>query len=175
MPGSRSARRTVFAAKAHLQTGYLTSGAYSTKIGSDCLASACQTSYMSPDGFTQSLQVVTALKHRNNPARSEPVGQVHNLFSHFGKIAVFQQQPAKRIAAPRVEAGRDDDQIRRQLFPYQLQGIGERLAMRFRGGPFRKRNVQRESFAFAGAGLRFRSGAGIVRVLMGRKIIDRWI
>src|SRR2546427_9368834 len=103
------------------------------------------------------------------------LGEAKNFLCHFRKIGVFKHQTSQRVSAPRIEAGRDDDQIGRKSSLDVANGISERLPVlssRCAGG---QRNIQCEPFSFAASPLTGRTGTGIIRILMRRKIENSWI
>src|SRR6478752_2174465 len=59
----------------------------------------------------QSFQIIPALEHRDHPAASAGIGDVHQSVRDPAEIFRFQVERGQRIKVMRVEAGGDDDQF----------------------------------------------------------------
>src|SRR5450631_28493 len=120
----------------------------------------------------EALQVIAALKHRDNSAAGAGIRDVHQLARDPAEIIRFEIERRQRIAVVRVEAGGDDDQLRRKFLQlrqdYVFEGGAEFGAAVF-GGQRRVDDIV--VFAALAAG----AGAGKQRHLVRRAIHHRRI
>ena len=127
---------------------------------------------MTLDGPTEQFQVISAFQQSHHTARSMLLGDPQYFLGHLGEVRVFEHEAAERISAPGVEAGGDDNQVRRKASFDPVERLGKGLAVIARGGADRERHIERGPFASAGTALTRGTRAGIVRILMRRKIKD---
>ena len=69
---------------------------------------------MRGDRIRQALQIVAAFEQRDDAAAGVTVGDLHQLAGDPGEIRLEQIEIGERIADVRVEAGRDQDEVRRE-------------------------------------------------------------
>src|ERR1700692_1707566 len=67
------------------------------------------------DRLFQALQIIAALKHRDNSATGACIGHVHQFAGDPAEILSLEIERGQRIAVVRIEAGGDDDQFRAEF------------------------------------------------------------
>ena len=102
-----------------------------------------QSGEMTSNGASEQIQTVAAFQQTDDPPRSMFFSEAPSLFSHFGKIGVFQHEAAQRIAASGIETGRDDDQIRRKSALDFVHPGSKGFTVLARGGPLGQGNIER--------------------------------
>src|ERR1041384_7103370 len=74
-----------------------------------------QSLHMRADGCAERLQVVAAFEAGDDAPRTGARGPCFDRARHRVEVFVFKPQLAERVARVRVEAGRDDDEVGREL------------------------------------------------------------
>ena len=88
---------------------------------------------MRGDRSREALEVVAAFEDRDDAAAATLLGDFHQLAGDPDEIRLDQIDVAERIAAMRVETGRDDDQVGRKVDDPRQDGDLDRLAKRVAG------------------------------------------
>jgi hypothetical protein len=83
---------------------------------------------MHPHRTGQALQVIAAFQHRNNAALRMAIGKLHQAQRGPGEVLLGQFQTAQRIPHMGIEAGRDDQQVRREGIKRRQDDVVHRLA-----------------------------------------------
>src|SRR5688500_9752028 len=129
-----------------------TSGKGSATIRSSGLH---EPAYMRRRRIRQSLQIVAPLQERHHPAVCPSVGDVLQLAGRPVEILRIQVDLGQRVAAVRVEAGGDEDQVGAEFFDRRQDALLESLLEARGAVAGRQRRVE----DVAGAGFRQPAGA----------------
>jgi hypothetical protein len=124
------------------------------------------------NAFADRVEVVAALEHGYEASLCRFVGEATARRRHHGEAGGGDVEAPQRVAAVAVEAGGDEDEVRRELARDREDDLVERaceLGIAEAGG---ERQVERPAGAGAGADLGDRAGPGIDAVLVRRHVED---
>src|ERR1700730_18156057 len=124
------------------------------------------------DRFFQALQIIAALKYRDNSPARALIGDIHQFARHPAEIVRLEIERGQRVPVVRVEAGGDDDQFGGELPQLRQDQVFERGA-EFGAAVFRGQGRADDGIVFAA--LADGAGTGKQRHLVRRPIHHRRI
>ena len=123
----------------------------------------------------QAVQIVTAFENRNDPAAAMFIGSLHHQRGQVGEVRVSQPEMAQRIAQPRIETGRDENQIGLEFIHARRPPVAKRAQNPIAPGTRREGTIERASAPRAFARLVGGASARIPRPLVRAEEKHRWI
>ena len=98
-------------------------------------------------------QGVAPLERRHDPSPGMPVGDLPDDGGELGEVGIGEGEPAEGIADARVEAGRDEDELRSEAVGRRHEPIAERADDLPPPGACWEGAVDREALPRVSAGL----------------------
>src|SRR4051812_43121970 len=103
--------------------------------------------------------IITALQEADHPSRRMFLGNPQNVLGHLRKVAVFEHEPAKKVAFSGVKTGRDDRQIGWKFLLNREEGRFKSFPMNMPRGATAQGDIEGKAFALPSSDLVGRAGS----------------